>query len=130
MNDDDWEEEEHLVVIELKGVIDNKFLYNCKSANWRLLEIDSDQPLLQIGNYTFTGQFKESIGTHVLFEELESTDDQGTKKLKYKCNTTKTLEMNRVFLTEKDKAEKGTEKEVGSSTHGEVENQIAEVNQE
>ena len=43
---------------------------------------------------------------------LESTDDQGTKKLKYKCNTTKTLEMNRVFLTEKDKAEKGTEKEV------------------
>lgn len=61
---------------------------------------------------------------------LESTDDQGTKKLKYKCNTTKTLEMNRVFLTEKDKAEKGTEKEVGSSTHGEVENQIAEVNQE
>lgn len=122
--------QEHLVVIELKGVIDNKFLYNCKSANWRLLEIDSDQPLLQIGNYTFTGQFKESIGTHVLFEELDSTDDQGTKKLKYKCNTTKTLEMNRVFLTEKDKAEKGTEKEVGSSTHGEVENQIAEVNQE
>ena len=43
---------------------------------------------------------------------LDSTDDQGTKKLKYKCNTTKTLEMNRVFLTEKDKAEKGTEKEV------------------
>ena len=29
--------QEHLVVIELKGVIDNKFLYNCKSANWRLL---------------------------------------------------------------------------------------------
>lgn len=43
---------------------------------------------------------------------LDSTDDQGTKKLKYKCNTTKTLEMNRVFLTKKDKAEKETEKEV------------------
>lgn len=126
MDEEEWVEEEHLVLIELKGVIDNEFLYNCKSANCRLLEIDSDQPVLQIGNYTFTGQFRESMGTHVLFEELESTDKEGTKKLKYKCNTTKILQMTRVFLTEKNKIEKGT-KEVVGFVSGKEEKKAAEM---
>jgi len=39
---------------------------------------------------------------------VESNDAEGPKQLKYKCNTTKTLEMSRVFLVEK---EKETEKE-------------------
>ena len=43
---------------------------------------------------------------------LESTDKEGTKKLKYKCNTTKILQMTRVFLTEKNKIEKGTKEVV------------------
>ena len=29
--------EEHLVVVELRGVIDNEFLYSCESSNCRLL---------------------------------------------------------------------------------------------
>ena len=29
--------EEHLVVVELRGVIDNEFLYSCESLNCRLL---------------------------------------------------------------------------------------------
>lgn len=105
MDEEEWEEEEHLVVIELKGVIDNEFLYDCKSENCRLLGIDTDEPVLQIGNYTFTGELKEPVGTHVLFEELETKDAQDTKKLKYKCSTTKTLEMDRVFLVKKEKEE-------------------------
>ncbi|CAH3181626.1 unnamed protein product, partial [Porites evermanni] len=100
---------EHLIVIELKGVIDSDFLYKCKSESCRLLGIDTDEPVLQIGNYTFTGELKEPIGTHVLFEELESSDSQETKKLKYRYNTTKTLEMARVFLVKKDSAEKEEE---------------------
>lgn len=132
MHEEEWEEEEHLILVELKGVIDNEFLYNCKSANCRLLGIDSDEPVLQIGNYTFTGEFKECIGTHVLFEELQamdSNDDQGTKKLKYKCSTIKTLEMTRVFLVEKDKAEKET-KEVPGSANGDKEQQDPEMDVE
>lgn len=108
MTDEDWEEEEHLVVIKLEGVIDNEFLYSCDSANCRLLGIDTDEPVLQIGNYTFIGEFKESLGTHVLFEELASNDVEGSKQLKYKCNTTKTLEMSRVFLVEKEKEKEQT----------------------
>ena len=42
----------------------------------------------------------------------ESSDSQETKKLKYRYNTTKTLEMARVFLVKKDSAEK-EEEEVG-----------------
>ena len=42
----------------------------------------------------------------------ESSDSQETKKLKYRYNTTKTLEMARVFLVKKDSAEKEQE-EVG-----------------
>ena len=34
---------------------------------------------------------------------LASNDAEGSKQLKYKCNTTKTLEMSRVFLVEKEK---------------------------
>lgn len=108
MTDEDWEEEEHLVVIKLEGVIDNEFLYSCDSENCRLLGIDTDEPVLQIGNYTFIGEFKESLGTHVLFEELASNDVEGSKQLKYKCNTTKTLEMSRVFLVEKEKEKEQT----------------------
>ena len=49
-----------------------------------------------------------------LFAHLfsESSDSQETKKLKYRYNTTKTLEMARVFLVKKDNAEK-EEEEVG-----------------
>ncbi|KAL9959671.1 hypothetical protein ACROYT_G033014, partial [Oculina patagonica] len=103
MSEEDWEEEEHLVLVKLQGVIDNEFLYSCESAICRLLGIDTDEPVLQVGNYTFIGEFKESIGTHVLFEELESNDAEGSKQLKYRYNTTKTLEMSRVFLVEKEK---------------------------
>ena len=43
---------------------------------------------------------------------VESNDAEGPKQLKYKCNTTKTLEMSRVFLVEKEKeTEKEKEKE-------------------
>ena len=34
---------------------------------------------------------------------LVSNDAEGSKQLKYKCITTKTLEMSRVFLVEKEK---------------------------
>ena len=34
---------------------------------------------------------------------LESNDANEPKQLKYRCNTTKTLEMTRVFLVEKEK---------------------------
>jgi len=34
---------------------------------------------------------------------LASNDAEGSKQLKYKYNTTKTLEMSRVFLVEKEK---------------------------
>ncbi|XP_073229870.1 general transcription factor 3C polypeptide 6-like isoform X2 [Porites lutea] len=103
MYEEEWEEEEHLIVIELKGVIDSDFLYKCKSESCRLLGIDTDEPVLQIGNYTFTGELKES------------SDSQETKKLKYRYNTTKTLEMARVFLVKKDSAEKEEEEVAGSS---------------
>jgi len=42
--------------------------------------------------------------------------------LKYKCNTTKTLEMTRVFLVEKEKAER-EKQEVASSAASAQEHQ-------
>ena len=38
-----------------------------------------------------------------MFFCIESNDAEGPKQLKYKCSTTKTLEMSRVFLVEKEK---------------------------
>lgn len=117
MTEEEWEEEEHLVVVKLQGVIDNEFLYSCESSNCRLLGIDTDEPVLQIGNYTFLGEFKESLGTHVLFEELESNDSSESKELKYRYKTTKTLEMTRAFLVEKgEEKEKKNEQTPGPSS--------------
>ena len=53
---------------------------------------------------------------------VESNDAEGSKQLKYKCNTTKTLEMSRVFLVEK-----GREKEKEREKENEMEKEKEQV---
>lgn len=84
-----------------------------------IMGIDTDEPVLQIGNYTFLGEFKESLGTHVLFEELESNDSSESKQLKYRYKTTKTLEMTRAFLVEKENEKESKQEQTpGTSSDG------------
>ncbi|XP_070558118.1 general transcription factor 3C polypeptide 6-like [Ptychodera flava] len=98
-SDGEWEVEEQLVLVELSGIIDTDFLSKEKKE-CKILGIETDQPVLQLDRHVFTGEYKDTIGTAVIFEEQDSgTADDNPKKLKYFCHTFKKLQMNRAFLS-------------------------------
>ncbi|CAB1323136.1 unnamed protein product [Coregonus sp. 'balchen'] len=82
--EDEWEEEEQLVVVELSGIINSDFLTKCQGT-CKILDIDN------------------ALGTCVLFEEGQSSgaDPEASPELSYKCHTVKRLMMQRTFLAEK-----------------------------
>ncbi|XP_007545741.1 PREDICTED: general transcription factor 3C polypeptide 6 isoform X1 [Poecilia mexicana] len=100
--EDEWEEEEQLVVVELSGIINNDFLSKCRTT-CKILDIDSERPMMQVGQYVFAGEYEDALGTCVLFEEAAPRKGQAHSGpgLKYMCHTVKKLTMQRIFLTEK-----------------------------
>lgn len=68
--------------------------------------IDSDEPIFQLGRSVFSGQYKDTLGTKVLFEcnsemRADSTQSDGAV-LDYSMCVSKVLEMQRVFLSERE----------------------------
>ncbi|XP_070763987.1 general transcription factor 3C polypeptide 6 [Enoplosus armatus] len=124
--EDEWEEEEQLVVVELSGIINNDFLSKCRGT-CKILDIDSEKPMMQVGQYVFAGEYEDAFGTCVLFEEgpQKGKADSGPE-LKYMCHTVKKLMMQRIFLTEKKEGETST----GSGDSGEQPNQEENANQQ
>ncbi|XP_061630247.1 general transcription factor 3C polypeptide 6 isoform X1 [Phyllopteryx taeniolatus] len=103
--DDGWEEEEQLVVVELSGIINNDAMFKSRGT-CKILDIDSEQPMMQVGQYVFAGEYEDALGTCVLFEEEPGKGKEGSgSKLKYKCHTVKKLMMQRIFLSEKKENE-------------------------
>ncbi|XP_006982852.1 general transcription factor 3C polypeptide 6 isoform X2 [Peromyscus maniculatus bairdii] len=100
-------EEEQFVLVELSGIIDSDFLSKCENK-CKILGIDTERPILQVDSYVFAGEYEDTLGTCVIFEEgVERMDPEGTDRtvLKYKCHTTKKLSMTRTLLTEKKEGE-------------------------
>uniref|UniRef100_A0A671NUP2 General transcription factor IIIC, polypeptide 6, alpha n=1 Tax=Sinocyclocheilus anshuiensis TaxID=1608454 RepID=A0A671NUP2_9TELE len=88
--EDEWEEEEQLVVAELSGMISSDLISSRQGA-CKIVDIDSEQPMVQ-----------DAIGTCAIFEE----DGAGSNSaLKYKCHTMKTLMLQRTFLSERKEDE-------------------------
>ncbi|XP_055078442.1 general transcription factor 3C polypeptide 6 isoform X2 [Periophthalmus magnuspinnatus] len=105
--DDEWEEEEQLVVVELAGTLGNEFLTK-NTTTCKVLDIDSDNPFIQVGQSNtkvFAGEYEDALGTCMLFEELPRKGKDSGPELKYMCHTVKKLMMQRVFLTEKKEGE-------------------------
>ncbi|KAM8792318.1 general transcription factor 3C polypeptide 6 isoform 2-T2 [Rhynchonycteris naso] len=103
----DEEEEEQLVLVELSGIIDSDFLSKCENK-CKILGIDTERPILQVDNYVFAGEYEDTLGTCVIFEEnVEYVDEEGSNKtvLNYKYHTMKKLSMTRTLLTEKKEGE-------------------------
>ncbi len=99
--ENEWEEEEQLVVAELSGMI-NSDLISSRQGACKIVDIDSEQPMMQVGRYLFAGEYEDAIGTCVIFEE----DGAGsTSALKYKCHTMKKLMLQRTFLSERKEDE-------------------------
>uniref|UniRef100_A0AAQ4QF13 Transcription factor TFIIIC triple barrel domain-containing protein n=2 Tax=Gasterosteus aculeatus aculeatus TaxID=481459 RepID=A0AAQ4QF13_GASAC len=107
--EDEWEEEEQLVVVELSGIINNDFMAKCR-GKCKILGIDSEKPMMQVGQYVFAGEYEDALGTCVLFEETPQKEKAGSvPELKYICHTAKKLMMQRVFLVEKKEGATSTE---------------------
>uniref|UniRef100_A0A1A8L4B6 General transcription factor IIIC, polypeptide 6, alpha n=2 Tax=Nothobranchius TaxID=28779 RepID=A0A1A8L4B6_9TELE len=103
--EDEWEEEEQLVVMELSGIIHNDFLSKCQST-CKILDIDSERPMMQVGPYLFAGEYEDAFGTCVAFEEVPRKGKANSgPELKYLCHTMKKLSMQRIFLSEKKDGE-------------------------
>ncbi|KAJ7395610.1 General transcription factor 3C polypeptide 6 [Pitangus sulphuratus] len=101
------EVEEQLVMVELSGIIDSGFLEKCENK-CKILGIETERPILQVDRYVFAGEYEDTLGTCVVFEEnTEHVDVEGNQKvqLKYKCHTVKKLNMTRTLLTEKKEGE-------------------------
>ncbi|XP_075746774.1 general transcription factor 3C polypeptide 6 [Rhipicephalus microplus] len=115
---DDEEDDEMYVVVELSGVIDAKVL-DLAGKRCSILGVDTPEPVLKLGSYLFTGEYRDATGTCVLFEETEptaessSTESRNTscrekrqklaKELRYFGKTEKRLHMSTSFLQEKAK---------------------------
>ncbi|XP_053918409.1 general transcription factor 3C polypeptide 6 isoform X2 [Cuculus canorus] len=100
------EVEEQLVMVELSGIIDSDFLEKCENK-CKILGIETERPILQVDRYVFAGEYEDTLGTCVVFEENTEHDAEGNQKvqLKYKCHTMKKLNMTRTLLTEKKEGE-------------------------
>ncbi|KAM4680029.1 general transcription factor 3C polypeptide 6 isoform 2-T2 [Amazona ochrocephala] len=112
-HDEDEEEEEveeQLVMVELSGIIDSDFLEKCENK-CKILGIETEKPILQVDRYVFAGEYEDTLGTCVVFEENTEHDAEGNQKvqLKYKCHTVKKLNMTRTLLTEKKEGEENVD---------------------
>ncbi|KAG5830762.1 hypothetical protein ANANG_G00314030 [Anguilla anguilla] len=108
--EDEWEEEEQLVVVELSGMINSDFLTKCQ-GKLKVVGIDTEQPMMQVGNYVFAGEYEDALATCVIFEESSGSNGEAesSPKLKYKCHTVKKLMMQRTFLSERKEGESSSE---------------------
>jgi len=110
-SESEYEEEETLVMVDLHGVIDSELFSQDSFNKFKVLGMDTDQPVLQVENFMFNGEYAQTMGTAVMFEEEEKrvkkSDPVFSKKpprmLKYVCKTNKMLNMKRVFVSEKAK---------------------------
>uniref|UniRef100_A0A8D0C3P7 General transcription factor 3C polypeptide 6 n=1 Tax=Salvator merianae TaxID=96440 RepID=A0A8D0C3P7_SALMN len=107
--EEDEVEEEQLVMVELSGMIDSDFLEKCENK-CKILGIDTERPILQIDKYVFAGEYEDTLGFFLVFEENKDHDAEGNQQLqlKYKTHTMKKLNMTRTLLTEKKEGEEHT----------------------
>uniref|UniRef100_A0A1B6EEX5 Transcription factor TFIIIC triple barrel domain-containing protein n=1 Tax=Clastoptera arizonana TaxID=38151 RepID=A0A1B6EEX5_9HEMI len=108
MSEDDYEVvEEILVYAEFQTVLPEE-LFECNPLI-KIIGLDSDQPVLQIGHQIHEGSWLDIPGTALIFEEVEPTPPKDklftkttAKTLKYVTKTRKGLFLKRVFTTPKE----------------------------
>ncbi|UJR27327.1 hypothetical protein I4U23_008620 [Adineta vaga] len=76
---DDDEEEEFLIMADIGHDIDQQtVLEHAAKSEIRAIDIDSTNPFIQIGPYTFQGQYNYILGTNLFFSTTSSTTDDNT----------------------------------------------------
>ncbi|KAK3920235.1 General transcription factor 3C polypeptide 6 [Frankliniella fusca] len=106
-DEENIEEEEILVYMQFDSKLDSDLLQ--PHTPFKIIGVDSETPVLQLGNQVFEGNWKDTVGTAVFFEEHPSTssgDPVFTKNpsstLHYHSKTQKALAMSRIFVKPKE----------------------------
>nr|XP_037856936.1 general transcription factor 3C polypeptide 6 isoform X2 [Chlorocebus sabaeus] len=81
--EEEEEEVEQLVLVELSGIIDSDFLSKCENK-CKVLGIDTERPILQVDSCVFAGEYEDTLGTCVIFEE--NVEHGGVEWLQIKDN--------------------------------------------
>jgi len=103
-------------------------LSHLTTDQFSFLDIQSERPLVTIGNQVFVGEYQDTVGTSVFFTQSENTaarDQVFSRKpgieVQYFSSTRKKLVLKRVFLNKKNKTVK--EKAGKSDQSGDTETQ-------
>ncbi|XP_031633816.1 general transcription factor 3C polypeptide 6 [Contarinia nasturtii] len=107
--DDRYETEEFLVYVDL----DTKLLddqLSKSSTKIKFLGIDTENPIMQLNNQLFKGEYEYSMGTHCFFSESKRPGgiedacfkEMPSKLYDYFAKTNKVLKMKRIFVEEKE----------------------------
>lgn len=106
---EEWEEQELLVYLDFNSKIDDDIIDMEKE--FKIIGLDSDNPILQVSNQVYSGEWKDSLGTQVILEEDKNPprsdplfSEVPQTYLKYMCKTDKVLSMSRIFVSSKTEA--------------------------
>lgn len=76
-NDDDSNQNEYLLLIEFTDSNEAKYAQE-NSAKFDALDIVTKNPIIQIGNRLYSGEYQNNIGTYMFFEQKEGTPSAAT----------------------------------------------------
>jgi hypothetical protein len=105
--DSDAGQTEFLVLLEFTDSNEAKYSQEYNN-NFQIVEVESKNPVLQIGNRLYSGEYMNNIGTYMFFEEQETNTKQDTfnsQRISYKGKTFKKLLLNRIYLDKKSPEE-------------------------
>lgn len=92
-------EEEHLVLIQFTDLDDAKYCEKF-SNQFKSIEITKSNPIIQIGNRLYQGEYQNNIGTYLYFDEKKS--QQSKTEYEYYGKSFKKLILTRLFVEEKE----------------------------
>ncbi|XP_034233631.1 uncharacterized protein LOC117640821 [Thrips palmi] len=106
-DNEDVEEEEILVYMQFDSKLDSDLLQ--PHTPFKIIGVDSEKPVLQLGNQVFEGNWSDTVGTAVFFEENPSASPGDPVFMKnppvtlnYHSKTQKALVMSRIFVKPKE----------------------------
>lgn len=93
--------------VEVSGLLQEDLQLQ-SSTQVRFLQLETDRPLVQVGNQVFVGEFQDTVGTSLFFSQTENTEPvdpvfgrQINTKVEFLDSTRKKLKLKRVFLKPK-----------------------------
>lgn len=98
------DEEESLVLLQFTDLDDANYSQQF-SSQLKSIDISSANPIIQIGNRLYSGEYTNNLGTYLFFEEKDksataATKTASTNQFDYSGKSFKKLVLTRLFVEE------------------------------